>query len=235
MPSCIPTVTTTRNGCSREVVIVWGQSSRLLRIPTDSWATGSSTSCAWAPSSSSSIRPSPGWLPRPTSGFRCVPAPTARLPLACSTSSSTRISTTTSATETWCLRLRRRWSSVWPEYPDRQGRRDLLGRRAGHHRRRPHVRRGQARGRAVGPCHRHADRCHGGLRSPSADIVAICGNLDVPGGNVLVRYAYNSFQEVRVRASSSSLQEMLDRRIGTEPVAHPQGRLHALYSARSLA
>ena len=44
----------------------------------------------------------------------------------------------------------------------------------------------------------------------------MCGNLDVPGGNVLVRYAYNSFQEVRRRASSSSLPEMLDRRIGTD-------------------
>lgn len=46
------------------------------------------------------------------------------------------------------------------------------------------------------------------------DMVAICGNLDVPGGNVLVRYAYNSSKKYGAGLEFIS-PEMLDRRIGT--------------------
>lgn len=47
-----------------------------------------------------------------------------------------------------------------------------------------------------------------------SDITALCGNLDVPGGNVLVRYAYNSSKKYGCGLEFIS-QEMLDRRIGT--------------------
>ncbi|MDR0499629.1 MAG: molybdopterin-dependent oxidoreductase [Coriobacteriales bacterium] len=47
------------------------------------------------------------------------------------------------------------------------------------------------------------------------DMVAITGNLDVPGGNVLVRYAYNSSKKYGSGLEFIS-QEMLARRIGTE-------------------
>lgn len=48
-----------------------------------------------------------------------------------------------------------------------------------------------------------------------SDITALCGNLDVPGGNVLVRYAYNSSKKYGCGLEFIS-QEMLDRRIGTK-------------------
>ncbi|MEG0890182.1 MAG: molybdopterin-dependent oxidoreductase [Bacteroides sp.] len=48
-----------------------------------------------------------------------------------------------------------------------------------------------------------------------SDLVAITGNLDVPGGNVLVRYAYNSSKKYGCGLEFIS-QEMLDRRIGTD-------------------
>ena len=48
-----------------------------------------------------------------------------------------------------------------------------------------------------------------------SDITALCGNLDVPGGNVLVRYAYNSSKKYGCGLEFIS-QEMLDRRIGTD-------------------
>lgn len=47
-----------------------------------------------------------------------------------------------------------------------------------------------------------------------SDLTAICGNLDAPGGNVLVRYAYNSSKKYGCGLEFIS-QEMLDRRIGT--------------------
>ena len=46
------------------------------------------------------------------------------------------------------------------------------------------------------------------------DMVAICGNLDTPGGNVMVRYAYNSSKKYGAGLEFIS-PEMLDRRIGT--------------------
>ncbi|MEG2369431.1 MAG: molybdopterin-dependent oxidoreductase [Raoultibacter sp.] len=48
-----------------------------------------------------------------------------------------------------------------------------------------------------------------------SDLVAITGNLDIPGGNVLVRYAYNSSKKYGCGLEFIS-QEMLDRRIGTD-------------------
>ncbi|MDR2492815.1 MAG: molybdopterin-dependent oxidoreductase [Coriobacteriales bacterium] len=48
-----------------------------------------------------------------------------------------------------------------------------------------------------------------------SDLVAITGNLDVPGGNVLVRYAYNSSKKYGCGIEFIS-PEMLDRRIGTD-------------------
>ena len=46
------------------------------------------------------------------------------------------------------------------------------------------------------------------------DMVAITGNLDVPGGNILVRYAYNSSKKAGCGLEFLD-QDMLDRRIGT--------------------
>lgn len=45
------------------------------------------------------------------------------------------------------------------------------------------------------------------------DLVALTGNLDVPGGNIIVRYAYNSSKKYGAGMEFVS-KEMLDRRIG---------------------
>ena len=47
------------------------------------------------------------------------------------------------------------------------------------------------------------------------DMVALCGNLDVPGGNVLVRYAYNSSKKYGCGMEFLS-QEILARRVGLD-------------------
>ena len=65
----------------------------------------------------------------------------------------------------------------------------------------PHAKPGR---HPVGPGDRHADRGHGGVRSRSPTSLPSAGNLDVPGGNVLVRYAYNSLEESAAAAWSSS-------------------------------
>ncbi|RDB63114.1 dehydrogenase [Gordonibacter sp. 28C] len=47
------------------------------------------------------------------------------------------------------------------------------------------------------------------------DLVAMCGNLDTPGGNVLLRYAYNTSKKYGAGLEFLS-KEILDRRIGID-------------------
>ena len=47
------------------------------------------------------------------------------------------------------------------------------------------------------------------------DLTALTGNLDVPGGNIIIRYAYNSSKKYGCGMEFLS-QEMLDRRIGLD-------------------
>lgn len=56
-----------------------------------------------------------------------------------------------------------------------------------------------------------------------SDMVAITGNLDAPGGNILLRYAYNSSKKYGCGLECIS-EEMLQKRIGTyESAIHESG------------
>ena len=75
------------------------------------------------------------------------------------------------------------------------------------------------------------------VASAIADMEAMCGNLDAPGGNIMVRYAYNSSVKYGAGAHLIS-EEVTAKRIGTAespmhnsgylPVARPDGVINWL-------